>query len=297
MSQEVRERLLNKLQDADHLPSLPVVVTPLIQYLERPIDTLQVEVVARMISQDESLAAQCLHLANSPLFGRWTPVETIRGAVVNLGLRRMREIAMSCYLLQLMPTSCPLDPTLFWEHALGVALASRRFAAEIGFPGPDKAYLAGLLHDFGVIMNFWVAPEDYSKVFALAKAEQIPLAEAEMKCLGLTHCEVGRVLGGKWQMPRDILQVVTWHHEPEKAPEQKALVALVSLADLLCRMSGMGYGYAEARQIVFSEQPAFQVLLDACPDLKKLDWERFTFDMEGYLGEVERLVKLVYRPI
>lgn len=87
MSEAIREQLLNKLQDADHPPSLPVVVTPLMQYLERPMDTLQVEVVAGMISQDESLAAQCLQLANSPLFGRWTPVETIRGAVVNLGLR------------------------------------------------------------------------------------------------------------------------------------------------------------------------------------------------------------------
>src|SRR5215467_12765749 len=231
MSQAIRERLLNKLQDFDRLPSLPVVVTPLIQYLERPIDTLQVEVVARMISQDQSLAAQCLHLANSPLFGRWTPVETIRGAVVNLGLRRMREIAMSCYLLQLMPTSCPIDPTLFWEHALGVALASRRFAAEIGFPGPDKAYLAGLLHDFGVIMNFWVAPAECAEVFALAREEQIPLHEAEIKCLGLTHCDVGRALGAKWQMPKDILQVIAWHHEPEKWPEQRAHVALVSLPD------------------------------------------------------------------
>lgn len=297
MGETIRERLLAKLKDADHLPSLPVVVTPLVQYLEKPIDTLQVEVIARLISQDESLAAQCLHLANSPLFGRWTPVETIRGAVLNLGLRRMREIAMSCYLLQLMPTAGVMDPTLFWEHALGVALASRRFATEIGFPGPDKAYLAGLLHDFGIIMNLWMFPEEWAKVFAVAKNEGIPLAEAEIKCLGFTHCEVGQMLGSKWHMPEDILQVIIWHHEPEKAPEEKALVALVSLADLLCRMSGIGYGYVEARQIVFSEQPAFQVLLNACPDLKKLDWEKFTLDMEGYLGEVERLVKLVYRPV
>lgn len=296
MSEEIRQRLLKKLEDTDHLPSLPVVLTPLLQYLEKPIDSLQVEVVAHLISQDESLAAQCLHLANSPLFGRWTAVETIRGAVISLGMRRMREIAMSCYLLNLIPTSCPVDPTLFWEHALGVALASRRFAAEIGFPDADKAYLAGLLHDFGVVMNFWVAPRECGEAFKLAMAEQIPLIEAEIQCLGVTHCEVGGVLGAKWQVPKDFLQAITWHHDPQKAPEQKALVALVSLADLLCRMSGIGYGYNEARQVVFSEQPAFQLLLEACPDLRKLDWERFTFDMETYLVEVERLVKLVYRP-
>jgi HD-like signal output (HDOD) protein len=296
MSVETRQKLLRNLENVDRLPSLPVVVTPLIQYLDRPIDSLQVNEVARLISQDESLTAQCLHLANSPLFGRWQPVETVRGAVVSLGLRRMREIVTSCFLLKLMPSDCPVDPTVFWEHALGVALAGRHFAREIGFPGPDKVYLAGLLHDFGVIMNFWLVPKECGETFALARSRQIPLDEAEMECLGVAHCEIGRLLAEKWHMPRDISQVIAWHHQPEKAPESRELVALVSLADLLCRMSGIGYGYSENRQIVFCQQPAFQVLLDACPDLRKFDWERFTFEMEGYLVEVERLVSLVYRP-
>lgn len=296
MSVQTREKLLNKLASADHLPTLPVVVTPLAQYLEKPTDSLQVNEVVRLISQDESLTARCMHLANSPLFGRWQPVETVRGAVVSLGLRRMREIVTSCYLLKLIPSDCPIDPTLFWEHALGVALASQRFAHEVGFDNPDKAYLAGLLHDFGVVMNFWLLPKECGQAFALAKSEQIPLLEAELKCLGVTHCEVGKLLAEQWHMPRDISQVIAWHHEPEKAPEHRALVALVSLADLLCRMSGIGYGYPENRQVVFCQQPAFEVLLDACPDLRKLDWERFTFEMEGYLAEVERLVSIVYRP-
>ena len=294
---ETGEKLLQKLQNIDQLPSLPVVVTPLIQYLEMPLDTQQVNEVARLIGQDESLTARCLHLANSPLFGRWQRVETVRGAVVSLGLRRMREILTSCYLLKLIPADCPVDPTLFWEHALAVALASRHLARKIGFPDPEKAYLAGLLHDFGVIMNFWLAPKECGEAFALAKAKQIPISGAEIECLGVTHTEVGKILADKWHMPEDLVQVIAWHHEAEKATAHRALVALVALADLLCRMSGLGYGFNENRQIMFSQQAAFQVLLDACPDLQKLDWERFTFEMEDYLVEVERLVSFVYRPV
>ena len=100
------EEMLKRLQSADHLPSLPVVVAPLLNYLQQPIDSLQVNEVARFISQDD-LAARCLHLANSPLFGRWQSVETVRGAVVSLGLRRMREIATSCCLINLTPKSAP----------------------------------------------------------------------------------------------------------------------------------------------------------------------------------------------
>jgi HD-like signal output (HDOD) protein len=290
-----REQLMSRLEKADRLPSLPVVVAPLLNYLQQPVDSLQLNEVIRLIEQDESLTAQCLHLANSPLFGRWQPVESVRGAVVSLGMRRMREIATSCCLLSLTPRECPMDPTLFWEHALGVALACRYFAREIGFASPDKAYLAGLLHDFGVVMSFWVAPKEYGRAFAKAASEHIPLIEAEQQVLGVPHTEVGRVLAEKWRMPSDLIQVIAWHHDPERAQEQRALVALVALADLLCRMSGIGYGYPEERQVAFRQEPAFHVLLAECPSLEKLDWERFTFEMGGYLTEVQRLVSLVYR--
>jgi len=290
-----RERLLKQLDKVDHLPSLPIVIAPLLSYLQQPIDSLQVNEVARLIEKDESLAAQCLQLSNSPLFGRWQAVESVRGAVVSLGMRRMREITTSCSLINLTPKDCPIDPTVFWEHSLGVALACRYFAREVGYGDPDKAYLAGLLHDFGVVMCFWVAPKEFALAYTKASSTHVPLAEAEKEVLGISHTEVGGMLAKKWHMPSDLHQVITWHHDPEKATGHQALVALVSLADLLCRMSGVGYGYPEDREVDFCQEAAFRVLLAACHDLQKFDWERFTFEMEAYLVEVQRLVSLVYR--
>src|SRR5437868_2924740 len=92
------EILLKKLENMEEIPTLPIILNPLLKYLEQPLDSLDVQKVADLIAQDKSLAAQCLHLANSSLFGRWQKVDSVRSAVVALGLRRMREIAMSCYL-------------------------------------------------------------------------------------------------------------------------------------------------------------------------------------------------------
>jgi HD-like signal output (HDOD) protein len=219
----------------------------------------------------------------------------VRGAVLNLGMRRMHEIATSCCLLNLTPKDCPMDPTVLWEHALGVALASRYFAQSVGFPDPDKAYLAGLLHDFGVIMSLWAAPKEFAQAFNKAVSSHVPLIETEEEILGISHPEIGRMLGERWHMPPDLIQVIAFHHDVEKATEHRALVCLVSLVDLLCRMSAVGYGYPEDRQVEFGVEPAFQLLLAECPELKQLDWERFTFEMEAYLVEVQRLVSLVYR--
>jgi HD-like signal output (HDOD) protein len=153
--------LLNRLQSLDKMPTIPVVLAPLIRYLEQPIEDLDVQEVVDLISKDKSLAAQCLQLANSPLFGRWQTVDSIRSAVIALGMQRMRDIAISCSVIQLTPNKAELDPVVFWEHSLGCALLSRRFAKKIGFDSPGKVYLAALLHDIGIIANLWVVPRDF----------------------------------------------------------------------------------------------------------------------------------------
>lgn len=291
-TQELRQRLENLKE----MPTVPVVLAPLLRYLSQPLDSLEVQQVVDMISQDKSLAAQCLHMANSPLYGRWQSVDSIRNAVVALGMQRMRDIAVSCSMLKLMPTGkSQVDPTAFWEHSLGCALVSRQFARRIGFPDPAKAYLGGLLHDLGIVGLLSALPAEFSGAFEVARVQGIPLHVAEMNTLGLTHCDAGKIVAQQWHFTADLVSVLTWHHDPAAATADRSLVAVVSLSDLLCRMSGLGHGYLEECQVSFTEEPGLALLLDDCPSLKTFDWARFTFELEAYMEEVHRLVGLLYR--
>jgi HD-like signal output (HDOD) protein len=71
MSEKSKEMLLRQLEGMDKMPTLPITLVPLLRYLEQPVDHLDVQQIVDLISQDKSLSAQCLHMANSPLFGRW----------------------------------------------------------------------------------------------------------------------------------------------------------------------------------------------------------------------------------
>ena len=295
---EPRESVLRKkLETLEEMPTVPVVLAPLLRYLEQPLDALEVQQVVDLISQDKSLAAQCLHMANSPLYGRWQTVDSIRSAVVALGLQRMRDIAVSCSVLTLTPHgNTKLDPMVFWEHSLGCALVSRQFARRIGFVDPAKAYLGGLLHDIGIVACLSIFPREYQEALDLAQRQRIPLHEAELSTLGLTHCDAGRIVAERWHFTADLVAVVSCHHNPHSAGNNRDLVALVSLADLLCRMSGLGHGAIEDREVSFVDQPGFALLVDECPSLKDVDWARFTFELDAYMEEVQRLVALLYRP-
>jgi len=296
MAADAKQVLLERLAGMDKMPSVPVVLTPLLRYLEKPLEQLEIQKVVDLISQDKSLVAQCIHMANSPLFGRYQTVDSVRGAVVALGMQRMRDIATSCCVLTLLPSShAGIDPLVFWEHSFGCALVCRQFANKIGFKDPGKAYLAGLLHDIGIVVNLWILPTEFRSAMELARREGIPLHEAEAATLGITHCESGRILAERWNFMPDVVEVVSWHHDVPRATAYCDLVALISISDLLCRMSGLGHGHTEKREVNLLEAPGFELLLQSCSSLKDFDWARFTFELEAYMDEVHRLVNLLYR--
>src|ERR1019366_10247414 len=79
---------INKL---DSVSTAPAILMPLLDMLRLPSDKIRLEKVVELISYDGSIAAQCLRLANSPLFGR-RQTETVRSAVMALGLERVRSM-------------------------------------------------------------------------------------------------------------------------------------------------------------------------------------------------------------
>jgi HD-like signal output (HDOD) protein len=291
-----KQVLLHRLDGLRQIPTIPAVLAPLLRYLQQPLDQLDVQEITNLLAQDKSLAAQCLHMANSPLFGRWQRVESLRGAVLTLGFHHVSDIAMSCGLLNLLPRDkTSLDPVAFWEHSLGCALICRRLARKLGVCDPGKAYLAGLLHDLGIIVNLWVLPQEFRAAFEVAKAEGIALHESEQRSLGFTHCDTGRLLAESWSLGPDLIEVVTHHHSPEKSPQDSGLVALVHIADLLCRMGGLNYGYAEQREVNLFEDAGFALLAQSSASLKNFDWARLTFELDSCMDEVHSLVRAIYR--
>jgi len=291
------ERFRSRITSIDSMPTIPVILRPLLHCLDQPVEQIDVARIVELISYDKSVAAQCVRMANSALFGRNKPVESVRTAVMNLGMWRIRDLLFSNSLSQVIPANrWIVDPSVFWRHSLGVALVSRKFAEILGYPDTEKAYLAGLLHDIGILVNSMVAPEEFRATFEKATREQIPLNEAESSTLGFTHCDSGRVLGEAWKITPDLIQAIELHHDIGDPERGGPLVAIVHLSDLLCRLRDLGYGYYEPRQIDFAHEPGWMYLVMQFPNLADLDLARFTFTLDEYAKEVRELVSTVFTP-
>jgi putative nucleotidyltransferase with HDIG domain len=279
----------------DTMPSIPAVFLPLLELLNLPPENVKLDEIVKLVSYDNTIAAQCLRVASSPLFGLAKTPDSIKGAVLSLGLRRVQTILLTCCLGSAFPSkNWALDPTIFWRHSLGCAMVCRKFSEKLAAPDGDKAYMAGLLHDIGFPVNCMVFPKEFTIATANATQAQIPLDEAERATMGFSHCETGRALAEKWHLADDLIQVIAFHHTPELCESAKPLVAMVHLSDLLCRMRNMGYGYYESRKVDLANNPAWAILLQEYRALEGIDLVRFTFELDEAAAEVFNLVSTIF---
>jgi putative nucleotidyltransferase with HDIG domain len=287
--------LLRALDGKDDLlaaiPSIPAVLQSLLEEVNQPADKVNMLRVAEIIGRDESLAAQCLRIANSALYSRGPALDSLRGAVRTLGISRISDIAISCGLLRSVPASARvLDPVVFWQHSMACAIISRKLARSVGFGDPEKAYLSGLLHDIGYILNLVVFPQQTKAAMEKAERGGLFMGDVEYSDLGFTHCQSGELLARRWKLSEALVEVILCHHNVAAAVNNPALVAIVSLADRLSRASSLGLGYAETADPLDSCEADWSILAAICPLANEMTWSDFVKDSGTYVEEIHNLV-------
>jgi len=290
------EEIRPKIKALETMPTIPTIVQPLISMLRMAPEEVNVDKVVELVSYDSMIAAQCLRMANSPLFGRQN-TETVRSAILALGLKRIEAIVLGCCLNRIVPgDQWALDALTFWRHSLGCALVSSRMAKLIGYPDPEKAYLAGLLHDLGILVNSVACTDEYRRCIQKARESHVALYRTEEECLGVTHCQSGKILAEQWKFSADLVAVIEYHHQVDPAPIAAPLVSLVYLSDLLCRVRDLGYGYYEAMGVDLAAESAWATLAAYHPALANMDIARLTMDIDGAMEEITAVVDAVFKP-
>jgi HD-like signal output (HDOD) protein len=236
--------LTQRIKVLGNLPAMPSVLTVLCEELSAKASSIDVDRVVETISCDKSLTAQCLRLANSALFRQRGDVATVKEAVFALGLWRIRDLAFSCSLPQAFANVCKAVPReVFWRHSLGAAVLSQKIAQEFAPKLSKEAYLCGLLHDIGILVNGVLFPDDFRDVFEESIREKAPLEEMEQRVLGFTHAESGRILADLWRLPQMCAQVIEYHHLPGDSPGEPEMNHIVSCADSICMKNNFDYGF------------------------------------------------------
>ena len=295
MSTSVDSGIRERVSRIKVTPAIPAVLIPLLQLFNVPAEEADMNEIVRLVSYDNAIAAQCLRVAGSPLFGLSKPPRSISAAVLSLGLNRVKSIVVTCCMGQAFPAKkWALPPVVFWRHSLGCAMVCRKFCEKLANVDAEKAYVAGLLHDLGFLVNCIAFPDPFEAAVKRACEGQMSLGEAEKAAMGFTHCQSGEILAKQWGLADEIVRVIAHHHDTQYTGPAQGLVAVVHLSDLLCRMRDLGYGYYERHKVDMVHDPAWDILSKEHKDLADVDLVRFTFELDEEITEIRNLVALVF---
>lgn len=220
------------------LPTFPVVASRLIEEVARPDATS--EEIARIVSLDPALTARTLKLANSDFYGFPRKVGSVDLAVLVLGPSTIRDLVLTASVVQTLGrTGTALEGLL--SHSMACGIAARALAERAKYRLTGDAYAAGLLHDLGKVALRQNDAARYDAVLALCRAQNTPVEDAERGLFGTDHAEVGGWLAERWGLPADIVEAIARHHRPDAATRNRALAALVHIANSLAERAGYAW--------------------------------------------------------
>ena len=247
LEQEALERL-------SRLPLSPVAlrILEVAKNEKAPVQSL-----ADVIASDSTFTARLLKVANFTS-GLTQRLATVSQAITALGLDTLKSLALGLTVFPFEPSApgrdvfpteseTPVTLRQLWEHTLGCAVVAGRLGARIDHGFRHQAFVAGFLHDVGRVLLYRYWRESLFEALTVAQDKNIPPSEAETLALGRDHLEVGQLWSCAAELDPTLQCAIRYHHQNASvlcdfSGEQRRLVGVVQLADLICEAHEIGNG-------------------------------------------------------
>jgi len=222
------------------VPTLPVIYQELFQKMQDP--NIAVPEIAELITQDQSLSTKILHLVNSAFYGYSKEIKTISRAVVILGFRAVRSAALAISVFDYFgdEESGSVNMLDFWKHSIAVAGICKVLARELRINQQEEAFIVGLLHDVGKLIEKRYFEDDFREVCTVAQEQHLSWYECEKALFQIHHATIGKAIFRAWNFPPGVVDAVQFHHNPTASTKVPQLTALVHLADVMSYQLDLG---------------------------------------------------------
>lgn len=230
------ETLIEKFKK---IRTLPHVVTRLVQLVNDEESTLQdFEEVIRM---DAALVARLLTLVNSSYFGLTRKVDSISRAVALLGMKNLHNIAVTDAVQGLLRNNSgttEFSPQRLWLHSAASSICCKMIAERIFTINGDDAYLCGILHDIGLIVEMETEEETFLKIIEQLVADGPSIIELEHDLFQTDHCQLGYIMAKEWRISDPIAEAIRDHHQDNGAIDPHSPTGILQMSEYIIQQMG-----------------------------------------------------------
>lgn len=284
---------LEKLSQIREIATLPTVAFRILELVDDPKASSQD--ITRLIETDAPTTLKILKLANSSLYSTRSEVTSIHQSVMNLGLNRVSNIAVSVALFsQLFNVSVEQGAFMheYWRHSCATGIVARSLANKLHINLNEREFVGGLLHDIGKMVMIQHFPDEFARVVELVETEQLSDVEAERKVFGADHNQAGEVIANLWKLPHDLRNVIVCHSDVTQLEKPDEMLCAVRIADLLCEIWGAGI-HEGILELDLEHEKVWKLLCELRPTLDDLDVEVFTFELEEEFKLADEFIHLM----
>lgn len=236
------------------ISSLPEVTMRIVEVVEDPRSTAQD--MHDIVKHDPALATKILKVVNSAFYGLPSQIASLDRAIVMLGLSAVKNIALAASLSRLFRPGAISERFAardLWAHSIAVGVCAR-LLAQVSLGQVEEAFVAGLVHDMGLLIEYQLFPQKLKAVAERCEAQPQDFCAAEREIIGADHQAFGAALAAKWKFPPALRSVIAYHHNPERLkPEFKRVVTAVHIADTICCQNELGFYLSAQTQDVADE--------------------------------------------
>ena len=222
-----------------NLPTPPIVFHQIQKVINDP--NVSAEQIANILAEDPAMSVKVLRLTNSAFYGLSREIESVKHAVIIVGLEAIKNLVLSASVLDMFKGKT-LDEDFqdkFWRHSLATAFGCRLLSKRLRdhvMVDPDSAFSAGLLHDVGKIILVCFLDDEYKRFKEARDTNNTMMdCDLEKEVLGYNHAEIGGLLTEQWKIPGKLTEAILHHHHVEEVNSDSALSCIVYLANYLAK--------------------------------------------------------------
>lgn len=228
-------QLAELINQATNLPKIPKVVQELLSSFNS--QDSNADDIAAKLSQDQTLTAKVLRMANSSHFGGNRTIGTVNDAVVLLGLGSLKTLVMASGIASAIKAPPSVDINEFWRHSFATA-GIARWICQFSDKDVDRdlAFTTGMMHNVGEILIGILCPGD-AKAMATLVEQGANRADLEKSRLGFDHTEAGAELASRWKFPEEMAAAIRYQLMPAEAKPEQAMAYVLFLSNYIFQMN------------------------------------------------------------
>jgi HD-like signal output (HDOD) protein len=205
-----------------NLPTPPIVFHQIQKVINDP--KVSAGQIAKILQEDPAMSVKVLKLTNSAFYGLSREIESVKQAVIIVGLEAIKNLVLSASVLDMFKGK-NIDQEFqekFWRHSLAVGFCARLLAR--------MGRVRGM-----VIMCCFLQEEHMQVKKERAADRELPTYQIEERVLGYNHAQIGSILAEQWKLPRRLTEAVSFHHHPQLATSEEMIPYVIHVANVVAK--------------------------------------------------------------